>query len=311
MHNRLANLMKSVNRIAVVCSDGVGDALIFMTLAHNLRINGYEAVLFSGIGSELQDWFPGSPMLKTPQLHELPDALSSYDLVFAQAHSKASIIAQKIGSECYVFDKRVISHPGSLVDKILEFCKSVLNLKNLVKHNGIKIPKGLTLRRHKNKIIVHPTSKDPAKNWPQKKFLTLARKLKNMGYEVVFVMSPKERLSWIDMAGNRFSVPHTNGLDDLARLLCEAGWMIGNDSGVGHLANNLGIPTLSIFSRKGTAMYWRPGWNLAEVIYPKIIIPGKLGHRHWSLLLTTRMVLKAFFHLVRKVSGEKQHCKVM
>jgi len=241
-------------------------------------------------------------MKRIPNINNLKDMVRRYDLIFAQAHSRAEAISEKIGPKCYVFHKRYINRRITMVENLFNFCKDTLGLARVFKDNGIQIPEGVTKRRYKNRVILHPTSKDPLKNWSREKFMSLAKKLQRRGYVVSFIMSPEERLSWNNVIKSSFEVPYFHNLDMLARYVCESGWMIGTDSAVGHLANCIGIPTLTIFSRKGTALYWRPGWNEGIAIYPKLMIPGKLGHRYWNAFLSTKMVIKAFLRLQDKVN---------
>ena len=80
------------------------------------------------------------------------------------------------------------------------------------------------------------------------------------------------------------------------------GFFIGNDSGGGHLAACLHIPTLSIHGRKGKAKVWRPGWGQVEVVTPLInVIGGSLRQHLWKYFLSIAAVERGFTQLVKRV----------
>ncbi|WP_429485147.1 glycosyltransferase family 9 protein [Paraburkholderia youngii] len=77
--------------------------------------------------------------------------------------------------------------------------------------------------------------------------------------------------------------------------MAEAGWFIGNDSGLGHLASAIGVPTLSLFMRSGLARTWRPGWSPGAIVLPLNVVPtGRLRERCWKRLMSVRRVLRGF-----------------
>ena len=80
-------------------------------------------------------------------------------------------------------------------------------------------------------------------------------------HDVQFVIAPHERERWRDLAALDIAAPHFANLHELACCVYESGWFIGNDSGIGHLASNLGIPSLSLFRRRRVAERWRPAWQ--------------------------------------------------
>ncbi|WP_309235085.1 glycosyltransferase family 9 protein [Paraburkholderia youngii] len=77
--------------------------------------------------------------------------------------------------------------------------------------------------------------------------------------------------------------------------MAEAGWFIGNDSGLGHLASAIGVPTLSLFMRSGLARTCRPGWSPGAIVLPLNVVPtGRLRERCWKRLMSVRRVLRGF-----------------
>ncbi len=136
--------------------------------------------------------------------------------------------------------------------------------------------------------------------WPKEKFLKLATHLLKKGWAPALCMSPMERISWepyLKTASSEISCPCFENLGELASYIYESGLFIGNDSGLGHLASTMGIPTLSIFARRSYSRLWRPGWGVGKVVCPPHVLMGaKLMNRYWKELLTTRQVLQSFLN---------------
>jgi ADP-heptose:LPS heptosyltransferase len=127
-----------------------------------------------------------------------------------------------------------------------------------------------------------------------KSFLALSESLKKDGYEPVFIFTEQERKEYhID-----FETPQFSSLGDLAAYVAESGYMIGNDSGIGHLASCLGLPTLTLCRSQLTADFWRPAWSPGRVLTPSPYIPNLKGlrwrDRHWKKWISVRRAAKAF-----------------
>ena len=71
-----------------------------------------------------------------------------------------------------------------------------------------------------------------------------------------------------------------------------AGALVGNDSGNGHLASFLGIPTVTIYRKKNPHFHWRPDWKPARVVCPRLVLPGLRGPL-WKPFVTVGDVLDA------------------
>ena len=100
-----------------------------------------------------------------------------------------------------------------------------------------------------------------------------------------------------------FEVLGFPNLDFLAQYIYESGYLIGNDSGLGHLASALGVPTLTFCRRKTWANMWAPSFSKGIVVTPSSIIPNirglRLRDRHWKTFITLGMARRAFERLVQ------------
>jgi heptosyltransferase-3 len=194
-----------------------------------------------------------------------------------------------------------ISRTLPLAETMKIFCKTILKLDNVSKEIEISPPEELMHRKYSERIIIHPTSSKNEKNWVPMKFVKLARLLRQQGWDPVFVMSPPERAAWQKLINNEFLLPIFPTLDELAAFVYESGLMIGNDSGVGHLASCLNIPTLTIMNTNpGSSMRWRPGWAYGELVYPTISL-NVLNRRYWKCFLSVKKVFNEFNRFVENL----------
>lgn len=68
-------------RIALVAFSSLGDGLIYLMMAENLRRNGFAVTYFGNIGYQLRAWLPQFAIRPYPALDEMDAALADFDLV--------------------------------------------------------------------------------------------------------------------------------------------------------------------------------------------------------------------------------------
>jgi ADP-heptose:LPS heptosyltransferase len=83
--------------------------------------------------------------------------------------------------------------------------------------------------------------------WPLERFGFLVKGLRREGYAVEVVCDATQREWWLGQ-GEQARSPGTIG--ELLAILAGAGLFVGNDSGPGHLAGILGIPTFTLFGNQ-------------------------------------------------------------
>ena len=110
-------------------------------------------------------------------------------------------------------------------------------------------------------IVIHPGAGSGKKCWPAERFLELASQLRNAGQVVQVILGEVELELWpahqIEAFGKSAEVKRTGSLIELMDILRNASNFVGNDSGPGHLAAIMGVPTVSIFGPKDPVR-WRP-----------------------------------------------------
>lgn len=298
--------------IAVFSCAGLGDCLLAMILSHNLSLEGHEVSTFHPFMSNLQAWFPHLPLKRFPPKLEEFDR---YFILYEKTPWMEEVLRECLGK---YRDKTTILNPIAtpntdypfweegrfngakpFADNLVTFCKEVLCMKAPVKSNGIAIPSDVVPRLYEKRVVIHPTSSRPGKNWPRARYLKLAARLEKMGYEPVFIVSPEERKEWPE-------APVFPALDDVARFICESGYMIGNDSGIGHLASFLGVPTLSLFKNERSADFWRPSIAPGVVCLPQGWLPNLKGLRwrdkYWYWGMSVDRVVRNF-EKIQKTPG--------
>ena len=110
-------------------------------------------------------------------------------------------------------------------------------------------------------VLIHPGAGSGAKCWPAERFIELAAALKGKGRNVKFVLGEVETEKWpavqVKKLKEAASVATPASLVELLDQVSRASIFVGNDSGPGHLAGILGIPTVSIFGPRDSVQ-WKP-----------------------------------------------------
>lgn len=99
-------------------------------------------------------------------------------------------------------------------------------------------------------VILLPGSLGPkAKRYPPAGYLEIGRGLTAAGFPVVVVVGPNDASlgRWLARSINGELFPPEAGLWEVAQALAEARLVVGNDSGLTHLAAALGSPTMALF----------------------------------------------------------------
>lgn len=294
-------LKQELNRkdlIAFICSPRLGDTLISLVTVNNLVRNGFTVDVYGDYANELRDWFPWAKIQPKVAV-ENAEQLKKYTQVLHMYDSALSDELKKWHRNSVVLSDSPLYHlPKSMVDIQVQLCEQELGLKNVVRVNNIQPLVGLINARNKKRVIINPTSFLIRKNWSKNKFIKLAAILVKRGFEVHFVVAPNEYDAWQDVTQHDFILSKFNALSALAVYFYEAAFFIGNDSGLGHLASNLGVPTLSIILRKGVARQWHPAWAANVVVLsPSWLNPRPIKEKLWKYCTSVKRVLRGFERL--------------
>jgi len=299
-------------KAAVICSKGMGDGLMMMVASHRLKLEGYDVTTFQDSLGELEGWFSDHHFAKRSTI----DSLEAFDLIVLQNDNTpfSFNLIDKYRDKIHIFyasyeegkhralnpEDRIFDRALPLVTNIAQSTASILGKIDPILENGIAVPKEFSYRKHQKRVVIHPTSTTPKRTWSREKFLGVAEKLEKEGYDIAFSLSPDEKEKW---RGIPFAIPEFPDLSALASYLYESYFLIGNESGTGHLASNLGIPTLIVASCPKQMALWRPGFLLGKVVTPSTYIPNtkllRLRENKWQAFISPRRVIKTFHEVVR------------
>ena len=296
-------LKQELNRekpLAFICSPRLGDTLISLVTVNNLVRNGFQVDVYGDYAYALQAWFPWAH-IQAKITVENADQLKKYSQVLHMYDSALSDELKKWHANSIVLSDSPWYHlPQTMVDIQTQLCVQELNLVDVVRVNNLSPLAGLMKAKNKQRVIINPTSFLVRKNWPKNKFIKLAAILMQRGFEVCFVVAPDEYSAWQEIVQRGFSLLKFATLSDVAAYFYEAAFFIGNDSGLGHLASNLGVPTLSIILRKGVARQWHPSWAPNVVVLsPVWLNPRPLKEKLWKYFTSVNRVLKGFERLTK------------
>jgi ADP-heptose:LPS heptosyltransferase len=94
-------------------------------------------------------------------------------------------------------------------------------------------------------IVVHSGAARPVRVWPLDQFARTVDRLRRMGHEVQVACDP-DQMGWWLGRGEADVISPAN-LEELCALMEAGRAFIGNDSGPGHVAALLGLPTFTVF----------------------------------------------------------------
>lgn len=298
----------------VVPSTGIGDGCLFLALCYNLAQAGYKVDCVHTNLSPLKDWIPSYNLYSREEL----DVLSKeYDLIIINKDS--SDYTQNL---LKFFKNRPVSifspssRRGSLISEnppvfckrevpFLEtlglYFKKVVGIDHFEKKTGIQVPVG---PKEPNWIAIHASASSLTRQWPLKRFMKVYKKLKKLGYRPVFVFwhSPQE-LELVQNLGSEYESKVFDDLKVLTTFLNSCQYFIGNDSGLGHLASSLNVPTLTLFNCPRKKLFWQPNYIKGVGIAPSQWIPNIKGLRirnYAFSLIFPWQVMRKFLKLQRE-----------
>ena len=296
----------------IVAANGIGDGLLMMIAANQLKKHGYH-VTFSHPKCKLL-----KPLTNGIELVESELETDSYEVVIVQNDNSAFVWdlfeKRKQGAKNLVF-----FHPkpssNVLTQDFLFNAKepigqsiALATAKFLKQKNDMDngLPSLMTgkAQKYSRRIVINPSSQDPKRNWGEQKYLSLANHLKTRGYHPIFTMTKQEEVQFPLIKASPFEICQFDSLLSLAQYLYESRAFIGNDSGIGHLASNVNIPTLTISGNPKRVMQWRPSWDLNFLALPSIPLINFKGihmavrDNFWQKFISLRQVLSQFDKLL-------------
>lgn len=285
------------DRVGVVPRARLGDGLITLIVAANLARAGCRVRVWHDQLHELAAWLPALELRRCFEGADEEIELCVHQRTATQGAVSGATRALVIG--------RGDLPRGARAGSYLAWTRRALDLEGAKLDLGVVPPAGVVRAAHKARVVIHPTSREARRNWSAAKFVALGRRLQRRGLEPHFVVSPTESEVWQAESGEEFPSHSFSSLAELARFLCESRLFIGNDSGPGHLASAVGVPTVTVTPRAAQARRWRPAWSESELAPPLIPMPGaSLSFATWRPLLPVGRVEGAARRLLARTGAE-------
>ncbi|MCD4812992.1 glycosyltransferase family 9 protein [bacterium] len=112
------------------------------------------------------------------------------------------------------------------------------------------------------RVVVHPASGDPAKQWAPEYFAAVCDQLIKVGCEVILVGTAEEKITTYAVMDKVQSTIRDfsgqTGLRQLAAIIAAADCFVGNDSGPAHMAIVQECPAVMLWSETNAPEEWGP-----------------------------------------------------
>ncbi len=299
-------------KVAIICSHPIGDGIVSLILSHNFYLNGIECNFFHPKLILIKEWFPHLAIQSDEEVTDHETFYHQYDKIFlffdsTPLQKKLLKYEEKAKQDKLFVIIPTLSKPSkashvkldpkiSMVQNCLKLSKEIFGLSIYTSRNGMTPLACLNFKNKRNRVLIHPTAGQQKKRWCFDKFLMVFDGLKKSGFQPLFVISSFEEEELKPLLFNYdYVAPDLVGL---IKLIYQSGYLIGNDSALGHISASLNIPTLSIFWHRRMSRLWRPDFRDVAVLAPPSFlfnIAGcRLRDRYWKTFITVPRVLSVF-----------------
>ena len=284
--------LESGAELDLVPRDRLGDGLIAMIIAANLARAGFRVRVWHQQLATLNGWFPNFQVLPRDQASGFSSELG--------IHQRSDTLeGGPKTTRVHVIGDSIPRTRGHRAELYRHWIQDALGLEQATLDLDSRPPLGVEPGKHPNRIVLHPMSANLRRSWPAKRYLELGEALTRRGWTVTFVMHSSDEQQWLDQSAARFPHRAFLNLADLASFFAESRLFVGNDSGPGHLASAMGIPTVTIAARESQARRWRPCWSPSALVVPTFFLPGaRLQFATWHLFSPVRNAVDVVERLI-------------
>ncbi len=300
--------------MAIIPFPALGDATIYLRLAQILSLAGAKVSFFSDLlasAADLFDWLTILPLAAhdiaaISEGHDLviADVLASKLVSFDGGAGKLSALPNLLAVTAKHFPPQFQAPPlpaclaaAPARDAHSPFCPGEKTGRSMVgwvdryaqEVFGLPAPSfpppvgpGAASRADahaRQRVLLFPTTPNPNKNFDLKGFGRLSALLKKRGWQTEIVCMPHEEK---DLSA--FFATHTvrsfASIRELIVHMRQSAAVVSNDSGGGHLASMLGLPTFTI-TKKKRDFVWRPGFGANNVVISPMITVKWFSGRIW------------------------------
>jgi ADP-heptose:LPS heptosyltransferase len=311
--------LTGIRKSLVIRSGGLGDFILILPCLEAIRrrwpgssleilgrpsiaalaLNRFQADALSSIDRSIYAGLfrPG------PVDPELRDYLSRFDLVVSFLPDPESTIRRNVATVApNVFNVR-LPRPGShacrqflqslpFVDPTMTTPRPTVHLEQKDRDRGDSIL-AVAGAGGPPRVVIHPGSGSPQKNWPAECFAQVAQRLARAGIPVVFLEGEADHAQChrtLEAFGRNTPLIAGLSIREVAGMLSRSQLLIGNDSGISHLAAAVGLPVIALFGPSDPEV-WRPLGANVEVIRFSEADPERVAARAMEMILRRARVL--------------------
>jgi ADP-heptose:LPS heptosyltransferase len=165
---------------------------------------------------------------------------------------------------------------------------------------GFTLATGLVQRKFKRRIVIHPASQSASQHWDDVKWVSLARQLRDRGWQLAFLVKPAERTYWLSLTRGEFEIPVIHNLNETMGFIYESTLLIDNDSGHGPLATTIGCPVVTIDHSKHQTPPWVLGNPLVYKVAPRFTLK-LFQKRIWRPFLSVGDIYKTVVRVLADI----------
>lgn len=302
LHNNLAISWRPgpiIMKILLIRFSSLGDCILLCPLAAYLKERGAEEVVVvtkniyaplmsaaSGVDRVI-GYDPGSGL---GGLRRIARSCRDRGYTVIDAHStiRSRLLAWMLGGARATYRKRYRARLGLIVFKIPASLPTVLEQYGSLaaaaglppislSPGGIDVPPGFADRaaeamdaqRHAW-IAVAPGSRWPSKRWPAEKYAELADRLSRRGYRILLMGDENDRPYAARIAaatdGKAVDICGKTEILEGAGYLSLCRGFVGNDSGLSHLAEAVGVPVVVLFGPTVESFGYYPSLQHSKVV---------------------------------------------
>jgi len=260
----------SPEKILIIRPGGIGDAVLLLPMLYHLAILYPDAKIEVLAESRNAEVFLWSPVVSRVWQYDLPlDFLKlfrrRYDLVIdtEQWYRLSAVVSRLLVAPRLIGfatneRSRLLSDPCPYSQEEYEaamFFRLLAPLdvqmsELLLEQSGLPVlPQAKRVFKNPY-VVIFPGSSVAAKQWPAERFAEVASYCEEIGFDVVVVGGKAEQDSSqvISRTLNRcHDLAGTTGLTESAAIVCSASLCISGDSGLLHVAQLKGVPTIALF----------------------------------------------------------------
>jgi hypothetical protein len=297
--------------IGLIPGKGLGDLIIIMGLAYNLS-KKFKVIIFHPFFDKIHHLMPYANALGRPQdesdfnqlnidhLWMIYENTPYFEMIFPKLkrffEEKLVILNPVVtGKKDYLFvENHFFDCSLSFTQNLLDFAKTKLGDESFVKTSGQMKP----LDKDAKLVIIHASSSKPSKSWHKSGFQYVKKHLEKKGFQVVYATLPHEK-EMVD-AGMYSGLKN---LDELIEVIKKSSLVIGNESGVCHLASCLHTPSIVLCRNYRIQKFWGADYEGKSIpLFPPKWTPNlkilRIRDKYWQKLISKKKVLQKAFEVL-------------